>query len=179
MKTVPELLREAADTFEERSKLYGDNYKKFGHMMDALFPNGLTVKGPDAFNRLGIFIQVASKFTREAEQFDNTAHDDSLLDMSVYANMLRELKAGERERSAEVDLSDFTRLVEEPKEGWKLDWYAHDGQGRPDFLLEWDWVEYEVRSGAIGRSTARNLSWRWSKAAQSPHDIVRFRKDNK
>lgn len=92
-KNVPEMLREAAATYEERNKLYGDNYKNFGKVMVGMFPNGLAVRSESDWNRLGVFVQIASKMTRYAEQFTKGGHDDSLLDMSVYANMLRELDA--------------------------------------------------------------------------------------
>lgn len=91
MKTVPEMLQEAAAIYEERSNLYGDNYKNFGKIMVGLFPNGFESKTIEDWNRLGIFIQIASKLTRYAVRLRSGGHDDSLLDLSVYANMLREL----------------------------------------------------------------------------------------
>lgn len=90
-KTVPEMLREAADVFEERSALYGDNYKRFGFLMAALFPLGLTIKSVDDWNRLGVLVQKVSKLTRYAQQWGNGGHADSLIDDSVYTTMLREL----------------------------------------------------------------------------------------
>lgn len=90
-KTVPSMLREAAETYEERNKLYGGNYKRFGDMMVSLFPKGVAIKTQEDWNRIGILIPIASKLGRYAEQFSNGGHDDSLLDISVYANMLREL----------------------------------------------------------------------------------------
>jgi hypothetical protein len=91
MKKVPEMLRDAAAIYEERNKLYGDNYKRFGYMMAELFPNGLSLKGPDDFNRIGIFVQVVSKLTRYSENLTRGGHADSLDDMAVYAMMLQEL----------------------------------------------------------------------------------------
>jgi len=91
MRTVPELLRAAAEIYEERNKLYGDNYKRFGKVMEVLFPNGLTLKTTDDFNRFGVFVQIVSKQTRYAEMFSRGGHPDSLDDTSVYAMMLREL----------------------------------------------------------------------------------------
>lgn len=93
MKTVPEMLREAASTYEERNKLYGDNYKRFGAIMKALFPEPLCVVNGHDWNRLGVFVQIVSKVSRYAENFDRGGHDDSLLDMAVYGTMLRELDA--------------------------------------------------------------------------------------
>lgn len=101
MKTVPEMLREAAGIYEERNKLYGDNYKRFGAIMQLLFPNNAELAWHDEFNRFGIFVQMVSKLTRYAENFDRGGHRDSLDDLAVYAMMLRELD--EEAAAAQVD----------------------------------------------------------------------------
>ena len=88
---VPEELRAAAKIFEDRNKLYGDNYKRFGAIMERLFPDGLTLESVEDFNRFGIFVQIISKITRYAEMFTNGGHDDSLDDTTVYLMMLKEL----------------------------------------------------------------------------------------
>lgn len=88
---VPEMLRNAAKIYEERNKLYGDNYKRFGEIMNSLFPNGLTLHNVDDFNRFGVFVQVVSKITRYAENFTRGGHPDSLDDNAVYSMMLQEL----------------------------------------------------------------------------------------
>jgi hypothetical protein len=93
MKTVPEMLEEAANTYRERNKLYGDNYKNFGGIMRHIFPKGVHVESHQDHNRFALFVQIVSKITRYAENFQRGGHDDSLLDLSVYANMLRELDA--------------------------------------------------------------------------------------
>lgn len=92
-KSVPELLRAAAETYEERNKIYGDNYKHFGMVMNGLFPDGLNIAmdDVDAFNRLGVFIQCASKLTRYAQNLAQGGHVDSAHDLTVYASMLEEL----------------------------------------------------------------------------------------
>lgn len=90
MDSVPEILVQAAQTYDERSRVYGDNYKHFGHAMAAIFPAGLTVKSPEDWNRLGIFTQVMSKITRYAASFE-VGHVDSAHDACVYAAMLEEL----------------------------------------------------------------------------------------
>jgi hypothetical protein len=93
MKTVPEMLRDCAQTYEERNAIYGNNYKLFGHIMQSLFPYSVVLKTPEDHNRFGIFVQIVAKITRYAAQFHNGGHDDSLLDTSVYAQMLREIDA--------------------------------------------------------------------------------------
>lgn len=97
--TVPEMLRECAATYEERNKLYGDNYKYFGHVAAPLLSN-MHVETPHDFNRLGILIQIISKLTRYCEQLNAGGHDDSLLDLAVYVTMLRELDADARKEQS-------------------------------------------------------------------------------
>jgi hypothetical protein len=99
--TVPDMLREAAGIYEERNKLYGDNYKRFGTIMAALFPDGIARRAgignalgetmPEYFNRVGVLIQIISKLTRYCQNFDRGGHPDSLDDLAVYSMMLQEL----------------------------------------------------------------------------------------
>lgn len=88
---VPEALRKAAEIYEQRNALYGDNYKRFGPVMKLLFPDGLTIKYDDDWNRIGILVQMVSKLTRYAQNFKAGGHEDSLDDLAVYTMMLREL----------------------------------------------------------------------------------------
>jgi hypothetical protein len=90
-KTVPDLLESAAATFRERNAIYGDNYKHFGTVLAGMFPNGLTIRGEQDFNRLGVFVQVVSKLTRYANNFEKGGHQDSIHDTQTYAAMLEEL----------------------------------------------------------------------------------------
>jgi hypothetical protein len=103
-KFVPDALRKAADLYEERNKLYSDNYKHFGAVMNALFPTGIAqragvddVRGEtksEYYNRVGVLIQIVSKLTRYCANFERGGHSDSLHDMAVYAMMLDELDQG-------------------------------------------------------------------------------------
>lgn len=96
-KFVPEALRQAAVIYEQRYALYGDNYKRFGKLLAALFPDGISIASAEdpvkAGNRLGVLIQILSKITRYCENFNRGGHADSLDDLAVYAMMLRELDA--------------------------------------------------------------------------------------
>lgn len=101
MKELPEVkqvrpyvaaeLEKKAKIYEERNKLYGDNYKRHGLVMQALFPYGLAVTNVENHNRLGVFTQMVAKLTRYAENFQRGGHDDSLDDLTVYTMMLKEL----------------------------------------------------------------------------------------
>lgn len=90
-KTVPELLRDAAEIFEERSALYGANYKRFGIIIRRFFPDGLKVDNADDWGRLALFVLCLMKLSRYAEMFSRGGHDDSLADLAVYSQMLMEV----------------------------------------------------------------------------------------
>jgi len=77
------VLRIGADIYEERNKLYGDNYKHFGKVMRGMFPTGATLITEEDWTRIGIFIQAVSKMTRYGQSFERKGHPDSLDDCSV------------------------------------------------------------------------------------------------
>ena len=89
-----EILEQAAATYRERNKEYGENYRVFGRVMDALFPDGLTIKGQDEWNRFHLWLLAVVKMTRYVQNFKD-GHDDSILDEIVYLAMTLQL---DRER---------------------------------------------------------------------------------
>jgi hypothetical protein len=111
MKKVPEFLHNAAAIYEERNKLYGDNYKR--PFMNLLFPNGITLQSKNDFTRFGVFSQIVSKVTRYAEQFNKGGHPDSLDDLSVYSMMLKELD----ELASDKEFHPFELQQELPFDG--------------------------------------------------------------
>jgi hypothetical protein len=87
---VPSILRDAAKTFAERNKTYGDNYLHFGTVMSGLFPRGLpSPRTTEDWNRLGLLVQCVTKLTRYAQSLERGGHEDSAHDLSVYAAMLQ------------------------------------------------------------------------------------------
>jgi hypothetical protein len=94
---VAQRLRNLADLYEERNAVYGDDYKRHGDIMMALFPDGLTLDTAMDFNRYGIFKELVTKLSRYAAQWKQGGHYDSLNDKSVYAQILQELDADWRE----------------------------------------------------------------------------------
>jgi len=119
-------LRESADVFEERGKVYGDAYKNFGHVLMALRPNGFAIRNIEDANRLGVLTQIVMKIVRYANQFEAGGHDDSLLDLSTYAAMLRELDAESQDKIDKLDPIDWAfkdggPLAQSPKTAppWK------------------------------------------------------------
>lgn len=89
-KSVPQALGDLGALFEERNALYKDNYKNFGKTLLGLFPNGVTLKSAEEFNRFALFLQIMHKQSRYAQSILSGGHSDSLDDISVYSQMLRE-----------------------------------------------------------------------------------------
>lgn len=89
--TVPEILVAAAKTQEQRNKLYGNSYKRFGTVMKALLPDGIELNTEDEWNRFGVFFHAVGKITRYAANLKTGGHKDSAHDLVVYGAMLEEL----------------------------------------------------------------------------------------
>ena len=83
------ILQTMANTFRTRNKVYGDNYKRVGDVMKALFPNGVQLKTAEDFNRWHLFELAIVKITR----FTTTGmtHVDSVHDAAVYLAMVESL----------------------------------------------------------------------------------------
>lgn len=117
MKKAFEILREAAETYEERNKVYGDNYIKVGGVMEALFPDGLTLKTADDWNRMHIFILGVVKQTRYVTSWNSGGHRDSCRDNTVYSAMLEEIDTEIENRKPNVYekslLEDFAQSIRE------------------------------------------------------------------
>ena len=89
--TPYKILLAAAETNKAKSAEYGDNYLKFGSVMAAIFPEGVAPASVQDHNRFHLFVQMTVKLTRYAENWGRGGHADSLMDLSVYAAMLRSL----------------------------------------------------------------------------------------
>lgn len=86
-----QILINAAETFKERGKIYGDNYKRIGDVMMALIPEGKHFEPIDAddWHRFHLFFMIVVKLTRLAET--DITYKDSVHDIIVYAAMLESL----------------------------------------------------------------------------------------
>lgn len=80
-------LEELAEIQSQRAEVYG-NYKIIGRVMDALYPDGFLVKGPDEWNRIILFLMIQNKLARISNGIPTSSHRDSLDDISIYAQML-------------------------------------------------------------------------------------------
>lgn len=86
------ILEMAAQTYKERNAVYGDNYKRVGKAMQALFPNGVVLNGEASFNRWHILELIVVKLSRYAVAMERGgSHQDSLRDMAVYSAILEEI----------------------------------------------------------------------------------------
>lgn len=108
-------LKAKADLFAQRAAVYGDNYKFFGQAMMGLFPRGLHCTTEEEFARLGIFIMLASKLSRYAQNFNRGGHEDSLDDTSVYAMMLKEIDTMFEEKRAMQDNGNVNEQLRRKK----------------------------------------------------------------
>jgi hypothetical protein len=88
---VPEALRAAAKTFEERNRVYGNNYLNVGNVMKGLFPDGMVLKTADDFASWHLLELAVVKLTRFANS--KLTHLDSIHDATVYCAMLEALVA--------------------------------------------------------------------------------------
>lgn len=93
VKSVPQALNDLGKLYEDRNKMYGDNYKNTGVVLLSMFPNGLKLETSNDFNRFSILVHLLTKISRYSEMFMRGGHDDSLDDLSVWSQMLRELDA--------------------------------------------------------------------------------------
>jgi len=88
-KNAADILADMAQTFRERNKVYGDNYKRVGDVMVALFPEGVQLKTQEDFNTWHLFELMIVKLTRFANS--GLTHVDSIHDCAVYAAMVQSL----------------------------------------------------------------------------------------
>lgn len=92
LRSVPERLSDLGTLYEERNKEYADAYKRFGKVMNQLFPDGLFIQGEKQFNQLGCFVQIISKSARYSTSLGKgDHHEDCCDDISVYAQMMQEI----------------------------------------------------------------------------------------
>lgn len=93
VQTVPDLLRAAAATFEERNAVYGSNYLNVGPVLRALFPDGIPKDLP-LQTEWHLFELIIVKLTRFANS--NLTHLDSIHDSVVYGAMVESILKGKK-----------------------------------------------------------------------------------
>jgi hypothetical protein len=89
--SATDILREGAQTYEERNALYADQYKRIGKHMQLMFPSGLPPMDAAGWNRFGVWFMAFNKLGRYAQSLESGGHADSAHDAMVYSAMLEEL----------------------------------------------------------------------------------------
>src|ERR1700746_2880029 len=82
------VLEEMARTFREKNKMYGDNYLAVGKVMQALFPNGITLKTEYdhiLFHWISWSVGKLTRFVNSGMKDQNSIHD-----LAVYAAMIED-----------------------------------------------------------------------------------------
>lgn len=92
-----QILEQAANTFRKKNKIYGDNYKRVGECLAAMFPHGLELKTADDHNRFQIFNLILVKLSRYAVNW-KSGHIDSIHDAMVYCAMLEDIDSPQRQQ---------------------------------------------------------------------------------
>lgn len=111
MNRVQDMLAEASKVYGERNVMYGNNYITFGgNMYSLLGMRPIELSSGIDHSRFAILVQVVSKLTRYISMFESGGHPDSLLDMAVYSQMLRELDEIKLAQEEEQSGTDFLSL---------------------------------------------------------------------
>jgi hypothetical protein len=76
----------------KKGEEYG-RFEKIGEVLATQFPQGVTLKTSDEFNRFVMFTMIALKLDRLSNYIPGKVHEDSLDDAAVYAMMLRSFDA--------------------------------------------------------------------------------------
>ena len=96
-----DVLVDAAKTFAKRRAVYGDNWKRAGAALQALFPNGITLATSDDHDRFHILSLIIVKLSRYTVSWDRgEMHQDSIHDAAVYCAMLEAIDEGIRDAQA-------------------------------------------------------------------------------
>jgi len=93
--TAATILAEMGQTYAERNKVYGSNYKMVGPIMKILFPDGVPEHLPftDQFHLFELILVKLSRFA-----ISGLTHVDSIHDSAVYGSMIEAILHNEEER---------------------------------------------------------------------------------
>lgn len=96
-------LGQALATYRERNARYQDSFSRWGPVFAALFPDGVTIRTADDWNRVTTLGHVVDKLVRYTTHF-GAPHEDSIHDLGVYAFILEGIDAeiATRERHGRV-----------------------------------------------------------------------------
>lgn len=69
-------------------------YLKHGKVMDSLFPDGIKIKGEDAFNLFALVDLIVVKINRISHSMEKEPHLDSFMDLTTYSAMATSVAQG-------------------------------------------------------------------------------------
>lgn len=84
-----EALERMAETFRERSAVYGPTYERFGAVAAALWPEGLGAASEEEWARRGVLLQIVHKLLRYIDT--PNGHVDSAHDLGTYGAILESI----------------------------------------------------------------------------------------
>jgi len=79
---------DAVKLFDERNAIYKNGWERSGYLMKALFPDGIELKTDEDHARFSLVSMLAAKLSRYCTNFTKGGHEDSIQDLTVYANIL-------------------------------------------------------------------------------------------
>lgn len=89
-KSAVNILEEAFALMKLKEEEYGSAYKKGGEILAAYFPDGVTLKTIDQFQRFLSFLMCTSKMNRYSFSLEAGGHKGSAIDLICYAGILTE-----------------------------------------------------------------------------------------
>lgn len=87
--TAASILDAMAETYRERNKVYGDNFRRVGPVMSELHPDGVLLRTPQEHEVFHLWSLIIVKLTRFATS--GLTHEDSIHDAGVYAAMIESI----------------------------------------------------------------------------------------
>lgn len=87
---ITDYLSEVDELFSERNADYGNAFMNHGHIMDAIFPEGVVLETKRDIDRYNMISSIVAKVNRYAQNFTNDdGHPDSLMDAATFCMMLK------------------------------------------------------------------------------------------
>lgn len=88
-QSAANILAAGAKTLAAKRAVYGDNWRRAGNALQALFPNGVAMRTADDHARFHILSLIVVKLSRYAVAYDRgERHQDSTHDGMIYNAML-------------------------------------------------------------------------------------------
>lgn len=135
MKSVDEILRDGADTFEKKTVDYGQSWRSVGHIIrEMAHDEPIVLDSPEEIIAFGLFTRRLDKLSREfygtffADELNFEGPVDSAEDESVYASMsAANLYDMAEQAEKEEKMAEGYARQDEPEEVFEAVSYDRDG----------------------------------------------------